>query len=303
VPRAIWSGSLSFGLVNVPVRMYSAVDEQDLRFHYVHEPDGGRIGYEKVCKLESQPVPDEEIVKGFEVEEGEWVYLSDEDFEAARADGHRTIEVQDFVPYGEIDPIYFERTYHLGPESGAERVYGLLRTAMEDSGLAGIATYVMRDRQHLGCLRVREGVIMLEKMYFADEIRPADEIAPGEVKVDKRELEMARELIDRFSGSFEPERYEDTYRKRLVEIIEAKREGREVKVAAEPPADEPQDLMAALRASIEAAQRRGGGRPATGNGGLSRLSKEELLERAREAEISGRSRMSKDELVEALERS
>jgi DNA end-binding protein Ku len=303
MPRAIWSGAISFGLVNVPVRMYSAVTEQDLRFHYVHAKDGGRIGYEKICKLEEEPVPDDEIVKGFEVDEGEWVYMTDDDFEAAEADGHRVVEIHDFVPYEEIDPIYFERTYYLGPDAGAERVYTLLRTAMEESGLAAVTTYVMRDRQHLGCLRVREGVITLERMYFADEIRPADELAPDAAKVDKRELEMARELIDRFSGSFEPERYEDTYRARLLEIIEAKREGREIQVAAERPAEEPEDLMSALRASIEAAQRRreGAQRPSS-NGGLARLSKDDLLERARKADVPGRSRMSKKELVEALER-
>ena len=199
MPRAIWTGSISFGLVNVPVRMYSAISENDLRFHLIHEPDGGRIGYQKICKSEGEPVPDEEIVKGFEFEKDEFVVLEDEDFEAARTEGVKTIELSDFVPYDEIDPIYFERTYFLGPQDGGEKVYGLLREAMEQTGLAALGKFVMRDRQHLGCLRVREGALTLEKMFFHDEIRPLDEIAPGKVKVAKTELEMATALIEQLS--------------------------------------------------------------------------------------------------------
>ncbi len=310
MPRAIWSGAISFGLVNVPVRMYSAVDVHDLRFNYVHAKDGSRIGYEKYCKLEEKPVPDGEIVKAFEYEEGEWVYMSDEDFEAAEAEGFKTVDIRDFVPYDEIDPIFFEKTYYLGPQEGAEKVYALLRRAMEESGLAAIAKYVMRDRQHLGCLRVRDGAIVLEKMYFADEIRPLDEIAPGDVKVDKRELEMAAQLVDRFAGAFEPEKYEDTYRDTLCEIIKAKRKGKEVHAEPAVEPEEPTDLMAALRASLDAAQRRRGGARAKagadggggGNGSLRKLSKDDLYERAKEADIAGRSEMTKDELIEALER-
>src|SRR5687767_4677245 len=137
MPRAIWSGAISFGLVNVPVRMYSAVQEHDLHFHYVHAPDGSRIAYEKVCRAEGRPVPDDEIVKAFEWEPGEYVLMTDEDFEAATArERGRTIDIRDFIPYEEIDPIYFERTYYLGPAPGAERVYALLATTMARSGLA-----------------------------------------------------------------------------------------------------------------------------------------------------------------------
>jgi DNA end-binding protein Ku len=307
MPRAIWTGAISFGLVNVPVRIYSAVEEHDLRFHFVHEPDGSRIGYEKICKLEEQPVPDEEIVKAFELEDGEYVYMSDEDFEAARVEGHHTIEILDFVPYEDIDPIYFERTYYLGPQEGSERVYSLLNQAMEESALAGVATYVMRDRQYLGALRVRDGVITLEKMYFADEIRPTDEIDPGETKVDKQELEMARQLIDQFAGKFDPSKYHDTYRDRLLEIIEQKRKGKEIHVESPPKEEQPADLMAALRASLEAAKSRGGAtgrtaRRSRSDGDLDELSKDELVERAKKAGISGRTRMSKRELVRALEK-
>ena len=271
MPRAIWTGTISFGLVSVPVRMYSAIQENDLRFHYVHEQDGSRIGYEKICKAEEKPVPDDEIVKAFEVEKGEYVYMEDEDFEAARADGLRTIDIQEFVPYDEIDPIFFEKTYYLGPQEGAEKVYALLCRAMDESGLAAVARYVMRDRENLGCLRIREGVVTLERMYFADEIRPVDELRPEKAKVEKRELEMAAQLIDSFTGTWEPGRYEDTYRARLLEVIEAKRKGEEVHVEPVAAAEEPDDVMAALRASLEAVQaKRGSGKSAKGNGGSSR---------------------------------
>lgn len=254
MPRAIWSGSISFGLVNVPVRMYSAIDENDLRFHLIHEPDGGRIGYQKICKQEGEPVPDDEIVKAFEFEKDEFVVLEDEDFAAARTEGVKTIDISDFVAYEEIDPIFFERTYYLGPDKGGEKVYALLRDAMEESGLAAVAKYVMRDRQSLGCLRVRDGVIHLEKMFFHDEIRPNDEIGPGKVQIAKNELEMARSLIDQFTGEWEPEKYSDTYRDALCEVIKAKRKGETISAPEPETEEEPTDLLAALRASVEAAK-------------------------------------------------
>ena len=144
MPRSIWSGSISFGLVNVPVRLYSAVQEHKLRFHFVHEKDSSPIGYEKICKKEGKPVPDDEIVKAFEFEKGEYVYVTNEDFEAAAGPAYRTIDIKDFVPADEIDPIYFERTYYLGPAEGAEKVYALLVRAMERAGLSAISTYVPR---------------------------------------------------------------------------------------------------------------------------------------------------------------
>src|SRR4051812_37338110 len=301
-PRAIWSGAISFGLVNVPVRMYSAVNEHKLHFHYIHEKDASPIGYSKVCKTEDKPVPDAEIVKAFEWSKGEYVPLTDEDFEAAEArETHKTIEIRDFVDYDEIDPIFFDRSYYLGPAEGAEKVYALLAQAMEDSGRAAIAKYVMRDRQNLGCLRVREGVITLEKMYFADEIRPADELSPDRRKVESRELEMARSLIDQLSSDFRPEKYKDTYRDTLCEIIKAKRKGETVQAPdVERPTKAP-DLMAALEASLARSQ--GGENGAKGNGSrnghdeLADLSKSELYKRAKKADIPGRADMSKDELV------
>jgi DNA end-binding protein Ku len=279
--------------------MYSAVSPHDLHFHYVHEKDNSRIGYEKICKQEDKPVPDDEIVKAFEYQKGEYVFMTDEDFEAAQTEGYKTIDIRDFVPYEEIDPIYFERTYYLGPADGADKVYRLLVTAMEDSGLAAIAKYVMRDKQHLGCLRVREGVITLEKMYFADEIRPADEVKPKSSRVAKQELEMARQLIESLSGSFKPDKYKDTYRDALCDIIKRKRKGEDIHVdtGAEEEERVP-DLMEALRASLRASDGRRNGKR---RDGLGKLSKQELYERAKKADISGRADMSKEELIEALE--
>jgi DNA end-binding protein Ku len=297
-PRSLWSGTISFGLVNVPVRMYSAIEEHTLHFHMLHEKDDSRIGYEKICKTEGKPVPDDEIVKAFEYEKGEYVYLTDEDFEEAKVEGYKTIDIRDFVPYEEIDPIYFRKTYHLGPQEGAERTYALLREAMERSGLAAIAKFIMRDRQHLGCLRVREGAITLEQMYFADEVRSLEGIAPGDLKADAQELKMAETLIESYSGSFEPGKYRDTYRDTLCEIIEAKRKGKDVHIEPAPEQEEPSDLMSALRASVEAAQK--GRRAGGGGGALTDLSKDELYERAKKADIPGRAKMSKDELVDAL---
>jgi DNA end-binding protein Ku len=267
MPRAIWTGAISFGLVNVPVRMYSAIQEHKLHFNYIHEKDGSRIGYEKVCKSEGKPVPDEEIVKAFEWERGEYVPLRDEDFEKAQQEGFKAIDIRDFVDYDSIDPIYFDRTYYLGPQEGAEKVYALLVKAMGDSGRAAIAKFVMRDRQHLGCLRERDDVLVLEKMYFADEIRPPEGIGPdaGKAKVDKREVEMAQALIDKLYTEFDPGKYEDTYRDALCEIIKAKREGETIE---EPRPEKPKaapDLMAALKASLDAGGD-GDGAAASGNG-------------------------------------
>jgi DNA end-binding protein Ku len=265
-PRALWSGSITFGLVNVPVRLYSAVSEHKLSFHLVHTKDDSPIGYQKVCKKEEKPVPDKEIVKAFEFKKGDWVYMEDEDFEAAQVEGVRSIDLTDFVPYGDIDPIFFRKTYFVGPQEGAEKVYSLLVRAMEDTELAGISKFVMREQQHLGALRVRDGVLTLEQLYFADEIRPVDELKPQRSKVDKKELDMATQLIESFRSEWEPERYEDTYRDALMEVIEAKRKGREVHRVEEPEAEEPPDLLAALRASLEATTR-GSGKQRAGSSG------------------------------------
>jgi DNA end-binding protein Ku len=252
MPRPIWSGTIAFGLVSIPVRMFGAVSEHRLHFHLLHRPDEGPIGYEKVCRAEGRPAPDDEIVKAYEIRKGEFVYVEDEDFEAARTENGRTFEITDFVAVNEIDPIYFERTYYLAPQDGAEKVYTLLVRAMEDADLAAVGTFVMREREHLGCLRIRDGVITLERMYFADEIRPAEDVRPSRARVGKEEFEMAASLIDRFKGSFDPTKYSDTYTDRLLEVIRRKQRGEEIHEAPEVEREEAPDLMEALRASLEA---------------------------------------------------
>jgi DNA end-binding protein Ku len=300
VPRSIWSGSISFGLVNVPVRLYSAVQEHKLRFHFVHEKDSSPIGYQKICKKEDKPVPDDEIVKAFEYKKGEYVFLDDDDFAAARVEGYKSIDIVDFVPYEDIDPIYFAHTYYVGPGRGADKTYGLLVKAMESSDLAGIAKFVMRDRQYLGALRIRDGVITLEQLHFVDEIRPVDEIKPTRARVSQQELKAAERLIESFTSEWKPEKYKDTYRDELLAIIRAKRKGQEVHAAPELEEEEPTDLLTALRESIERSS--GGAGRMRRNGDLGNLPKQELEQRAKAAGIEGRSKMTKAELVRALRR-
>ncbi len=256
MPRAIWSGSITFGLVNAPVKMYSAIDEHDLELHLVHEKDGSPIGYRKVCKKEDKEVPADEIVKAYELANGDVVYLDDEDFRAAEEESYRTIEILDFVPHDEIDPIAFRRTYYLGPDDGAEKVYALLVKAMEEADLSAVARFVFHDRQQLAALRIRDGIITLENLYFADEIRPTDGIVPGRrPRVDKQDLEMAQTLFERFTSSFDHSKYEDEYRSKLLAVVERKRKGDEVHAPKEEEPSAPSDLLEALRASVESARK------------------------------------------------
>ncbi len=252
MPRSLWSGSISFGLVNVPARIYPAVREHKLHFHYVHAPDSSPIGYQKICKAEDKPVPDDEVVKAFEVADGEFVYVDDEDFEQARGAQLKTIDILDFVPRDEIDPLYFAKTYYLGPVEGSEHVYALFLRALDESGLVAVAKFVLRDRQHLAALRVHGKVIALEQLYFGDEILATNEIETSGQRVAKDELELARRLIEANATTWKPDRYEDTYEVELRAAIEAKRKGEGVHEApAEETEEEVPDLMAALRASVE----------------------------------------------------
>jgi DNA end-binding protein Ku len=287
--------------VNVPIRLYSAIDEHDLDLHLVHVKDGSRIGYLKVCKAEGEPVPDNEIQKGYE-SNGKIVLLEDEDFEAARGEGTKTIEILEFVPHDQIDPIYFQRTYYAGPAQGAEKVYRLLVEAMEQAELSALVDFFFRDREQLACLRVKDGILLLEKMYYADEIRPHEDVRPDRRgKLDKQELEMALSLIERFTGDFDPSRYEDTYRKRLLDVVRRKRRGEAIEAPAAEEEEAPPDLLAALRESVERAKTgsgRGNGRRKASS--LEGLTVGELGERARKLEIEGRSKMSKRQLLAAV---
>jgi DNA end-binding protein Ku len=276
-PRALWSGTISFGLVTVPVRLFPAVAEHKLHFHLVHEPDDGPIGYQKVCKLEDKVVRDDEVVKAFEVRKGELVQMDDADFELARASASgRVIEIADFVPLADIDPLHFARAYYVGPGAGGDHVYTLLARAMADSGLAAVVKFVMRDRQHLGALRVVENLIVLEQLHFADELRPAAEVAPSGQRVSKPELEMAAKLIASYTSAWKPEKYKDTYRDELLRLIKAKKAGQTPEAPAPGP-EEPADLMEALRKSIRSSRatpgRASGGRRKAGGGAPTRTSR------------------------------
>ena len=310
--RAIWSGSIAFGLVNAPVRLYPAIDEHRIEFHLVHRKDGSRIGYQKVCKEEGKEVPDDEVAKGYETN-GHVVLVEPEDFAAAAGERSKTIEIADFVPYEQIDPIYFEHTYYLGPQEGAEKVYALLVEAMKEAELAAVVRFFFRDHEQLACLRVRDGVLLLEKMHYADEIRPTKDVRPPRKrKVDKKELDLALSLIDRFTGEFDPSQYEDTYRKRLLAVIRRKGRGDVIEAPEAEEQDTAPDLLAALRESVERAGRGGNGRQRTRsrngrsskrNGSdLHQLTVDQLAKRAGKLGVGGRSKMTKRQLVSAIEK-
>ncbi len=260
MPRAIWSGSISFGLVNVPVKLYSAVRKKNVRFHQLDEKTGARVRNKRVSEKSGREVPYEQIVKAYEVAKGNFVPVTDEDFEAMAPEDTRTIEIEDFVALDEIDPMYFESTYWLAAEKnkGARKAYALLTKAMGKSGRVAIGRFVMRGKQHLATLRAVDGTIALHGMLFPDEIVDPADLGGTEVDagVGSRELEAAGKLIDSLTSKWEPDRYHDTYRERVLELIEKKASGEEI-VVPEPTEKRADvvDLMAALEASIESGRR------------------------------------------------
>jgi DNA end-binding protein Ku len=262
--RAIWTGSLAFGLVNVPVGLYPATEDKTIHFNQFQEGTSDRIRYKRVNERTGREVDLAHIVRGHEVSKGEYVLLTDEELEAVEPGRSRTIDITDFVDLAEIDPIYFQKTYYLAPQGdGAERAYGLLRQAMTDTGKAGIATFVMRGKQYLAAVHPDEDVLVLVTMFFADEVRdPRDEIEnlPAERTFGGRELAIAKQLIESMTVAWKPESYRDTYRERVEDLIERKRRGEKVVAETPPPAQEQVvDLVEALRRSAEAARGRGTG--------------------------------------------
>jgi len=264
--RSIWKGAISFGLVTIPVKLYSATEEKDVSFHQVHREDGGRIKYKRVCSLDGAEVSYGEIGKGYEIASGEVVILTDQDFADLPLTTSRTIDVLEFVPLEEVDPIYFAKSYYLEPEASGTRPYVLLRDALAASGQVAIVKIALRQRESLATLRVRDGVFVLEMMLWPDEIRtPAFGFLEESIEVRPQELQMARSLIETLTGDFAPEQYTDNYREALQAVIDAKVEGRELVAPSEPEQSSGTvvDLMSALRASVEAAKkdRAGGGAP------------------------------------------
>ncbi len=263
--RAIWSGSVSFGLLNVPVRMYSAVARRSIALREIRESDSSRIKHRRVAEGTDEEVPYDEIIKAYELTPGQYVPLTKDEMAALAPEKTRSIDVQDFVDLDQIDPMYFDSPYYLGPADGAEKAYSLLARAMAASGKVAIARFVLRNKENLAAIRSDGKVLTLTTMRFADEVVPADEldiVPENAAKPAKREQEMAEKLIESLSTDFEPKAYHDEYREQLLSLIERKAEGKEI-VASEseaPKATKAPDLMAALEESIAAVAGKSGGR-------------------------------------------
>jgi len=255
--RAIWKGAVSFGLVSIAVKLYSATEEKDIRFHQVHRTDGGRIRYKRVCSVCGEEVTYDDIAKGYDIGGGEIVVLTDEDFADLPLSTSHAIDVLEFVPAEQVDPIMYAKAYFLEPEGPATKPYVLLRDALTDSERVAIVKVALRQREQLATLRVRDGVLVLNTMLWPDEIRTPDfGFLDEDITVRPPELAMAGSLIDSMAGEFDPDEYSDNYRAALQEVIDAKVEGREI-VSPEEPEAAPTaavDLMAALKASVERAR-------------------------------------------------
>jgi DNA end-binding protein Ku len=264
--RSIWKGSISFGLVTIPVKLYSATEERDVQFNQVHRDDGGRIRYKRICELDNKEVQYAEIAKGYQMPGGEVVVLTDDDFKDLPLTTSRAIDVLEFVPLEQVDPIHFAKSYYLEPEKSGVKPYVLLREALEQSGRVALVKVALRQREQLATLRVKDGVFVLETMLWPDEIRTPDfGFLDDDVSVRPQEVSMAGALIDSLSADFDPSQYTDAYREALTEMIEAKVAGREVVQPADAPAESGAvvDLMSALRASVEAAKAKKTGGTAT----------------------------------------
>lgn len=268
--RAIWSGSISFGLLNVPVKLYSAVARRGISLREIRESDSARIRHRRVAEGTDEEVPYDQIIKAFEITKDRYVPITKDEMASLDPEKSRAIEVQDFVEIAEIDPIYFDSPYYLGPADGAEKAYSLLAQAMEESGKVAIARFVFRSKERLAAIRPGDGVLTLTTMRFADEVVPPselDDVLPSEKpKVAKREVEMAEELIDSLTRSFDPTAYRDEYREELLAMIERKAAGEEVVAAPageEREATKAPDLMAALEESIAAVKGERKGKQAT----------------------------------------
>jgi DNA end-binding protein Ku len=311
--RSLWTGSISFGLVNVPVALYSAVRDLDVHFRQLHAKDGAPIDTRRFCSKEDKEVPFEAVGHGYELENGKQVVLTDQDLAAAAPRKTRTIDIEAFVDLDDVDPVYFDHPYFLAPMGEAEgnlRAYRLLVEVMASTDRAALGRFVMRTKEYLVLVQVRDDRLALTTMRFHDEVRPTKDIDTGGRKPAKSQLDAAKALIEALSTDWDPSRYEDCYRERLLEVIERKRKGRKITVA-EPEREDtgpPPDIMAALRESLERARSgKGFDRDEDGDGDgrassddLEDLSRDELYERAQEADVPGRSSMSRDELVKAL---
>ena len=258
MPRAIWSGAISFGLVNVPVKLFSAVSPKDVRFNQLEEGTGARIRQKRVSAETGEEVPFDQIVKGYEISPDNYVVIEPQELEALDPKATRSIEIEDFVDLDQIDPLYFERPYYLVPDKGGAKAYALLLEAMKESQKVGIARLVLRTKQYLAAIRPLGDALVLETLLYPDEVTLPDEVEGlprDDVEIQDRELKIARQLIESLSTEFEPENYQDEYRERVLELIEQKAEGKQI--VTQPATEEPTkvvDLMAALEASLAQAK-------------------------------------------------
>ena len=259
MPRAIWSGSISFGLVNIPVKLYSAVSRKSVRFNQIDRTTGSRIKYKKVAAETGDEVDNDDIIKGYELPSGEYVTVSDDELAQLDPKASRTIDIEEFVDLSDIDPLFYDSAYYRAPDKATLKPYALLTRAMEESGKVGIARVVMRTKQYLCAVRPQDGSLVMSTMVYADEINAPEQIAElaevAGIEVSDKELTMANQLIESLSETFDPAKYEDTYRERVLDVIERKAAGEEDIVATpEPQEDKVVDLMAALEASVAAAK-------------------------------------------------
>jgi DNA end-binding protein Ku len=262
MPRAMWKGAISFGLVTIPVSVYPATEEKTLRFNQLHDEDGGRIRMKRTCSIDGEEVGYEHIVKGYEYEKDRYVILTDDDFDMVPVESSRAIDIQQFVELDEIDPMYYKKSYFLVPEETGARAYALLREALNRAGKVGIAKVSFRDKEHLAALRFRDDAFVLETMYWPDELREAD-FGGVDVNANVRdnELDMAQTLIDNLTADWDPGEFRDEYREGLLRIVEAKINGEEIEVVEAEPAAKVVDLMEALKASVAAAKKQPEAKP------------------------------------------
>ncbi len=255
MPRTMWKGAISFGLVTIPVAVYPATEEKTLRFNQLHEADGGRIRMKRTCSIDGEEVPYEEIAKGYEYEKDKYVVLTDEDFDAVPVESSRAIDIQQFVDIDEIDPTLYKKSYYLVPDETGAKAYALLREAMSQDSRVGIAKVSFRDKEHLAALRFKDEAFVLETMYWPDEIRAFESDVNLDTKVRDQELQMARQLIENLTAEWNPEEFHDGYREAMLQIVEAKINGQEIETVAPEPTAKVVDLMEALKASVAAAKK------------------------------------------------
>jgi DNA end-binding protein Ku len=255
MPRAIWSGSVSFGLVNVPVKLFSATSQKEVRFNMLHDADGGRIELHRFCSIEQKEVDWEHIVKGYQVSPGRYVTLTEEELAAADPKATRSIEIEEFVALEEIDPIYYDRTYYLAPDKGAGKAYALLLEAMRRTRKVALGRFVLRTKQSLCCLRPLDDVLALATLNYADEINARDDLVGEAGEPSDRELDMAERLVDSLTAPFDPAKYRDEHREKVLAIVERKAAGEEIVAPAEPEeTGRVVNLADALAASLAAAR-------------------------------------------------